>query len=390
VNAASAASSQAEQPVSDADAAAGSEPAVNEELVEEILNRKRAEREAARRLAEEDRPPLVIPSLLSLRERVQQPREETPYRIEGWQKVGQRVVMAAQFKAGKSVARDNYVRSVVDGDPWLGSAAVTPIVGRVAIIDFELNPDEAEDRLKRQGIRNDDRVILATLRGRASSFNIADPYIRSLWARWLREREIASLMLDCLRPALDAVGLNENSEARRYLDLYFAALLDEAEIAEAVVIHHMGHGQRDASGDRIAGKPRGDSGIRDWPDVEWRINRENDDPASRRFISAYGRGVNVPEGQIVLDQATNHLTLVGGTRRDVQAVEVLPRIKHWMRTKDVGEVNTGDIEDAMEKLGIPRQATRDALKLPDNGLPWRKGPRNAKLYRLGELDAAKH
>jgi hypothetical protein len=71
-------------------------------------------------------------------------------------------------------------------------------------------------------------------------------------------------------------------------------------------------------------------------------------------------------------------------------VEVLPRIKHWMRTKDVGEVNTGDIEDAMEKLGIPRQATRDALKLPDNGLPWRKGPRNAKLYRLGELDAAKH
>jgi hypothetical protein len=72
--------------------------------------------------------------------------------------------------------------------------------GRVGIIDFELNPDEADGRLKRQDIRNDDRVILPTLRGKASSFNIADPYIRSLWARWLKEREIKSLMLDCLRP----------------------------------------------------------------------------------------------------------------------------------------------------------------------------------------------
>jgi hypothetical protein len=70
---------------------------IDEKLVADILTRQRAEREAARRLADEDRPRLVVPSLLTLSERVQQPRQETPYRIEGWQKAGQQVVMAAQF-----------------------------------------------------------------------------------------------------------------------------------------------------------------------------------------------------------------------------------------------------------------------------------------------------
>jgi hypothetical protein len=63
-------------------------------------------------------------------------------------------------------------------------------------------------------------------------------------------------------------------------------LLLEAGIDEALVVHHMGH-----SGERA----RGDSRLRDWPDVEWRLMRQDDDPASPRFLTAYGRDIDVPE-----------------------------------------------------------------------------------------------
>ena len=150
-------------------------------------------------------------------------------------------------------------------------------------------------------------------------------------------------------------------------------------MSEALIVHHMGH-QADRS--------RGDSRIRDWPDVEWRLVRASDDPASERFITAYGRDVNVPESQVVFDESSRHLTLVAGSRKDANAVKALPAIKAWLRTAE--EASKGDIEDAMHSQGIAGQATRDALKLADNGLLVRDGTRNAKLYRLGELDAVKH
>ena len=44
--------------------------------------------------------------------------------------------------------------------------------------------------------------------------------------------------------------------------------------------------------------------LRDWPDTEWRLMRKDDDPASPRFITAYGRDVDVPESQLVYDTLT--------------------------------------------------------------------------------------
>jgi hypothetical protein len=87
-------------------------------------------------------------------------------------------------------------------------------------------------------------------------------------------------VLDCLRPAMDAPALDEHSEAGRFLTA-FDELLKEANIPEALVVHHSGHG-----GERS----RGDSRILDWADGIWNLVRENkDDLDSARFISAKGR-----------------------------------------------------------------------------------------------------
>ena len=125
-----------------------------------------------------------------------------------------------------------------------------------------------------------------------------------------------------------------------------------------------------------ADRSRGDSRIRDWPDVEWRLVRASDDPASERFITAYGRDVNVPESQVVFDQSSRHLTLLQGSRKAANALKALPVIKDWLRTAD--EASKGDIEKAMESRGIGRQVVRDALSLGESaGLSFRKGARGA-------------
>jgi hypothetical protein len=123
------------------------------------------------------------------------------------------------------------------------------------------------------------------------------------------------LILDCLRPVLDALGLNEHTEAGIFLTA-LDALLREADIPEALVIQHMGHKNERA---------RGDSRMLDWPDVGWTLVRESEeDPASPRFFKAYGRDVDEPETQLCYDVATRRLTVEGGgSRADAKVTAAL-------------------------------------------------------------------
>jgi hypothetical protein len=97
----------------------------------------------------------------------------------------------------------------------------------------------------------------------------------------------------------------------------FDALLKEAETADAVLVTHLGH-----TGERA----RGDSRFRDWPDVEWRLVRQDDQPGSPRFLSAYGRDVDVPESQLAYDPQTRRLTLLGGSRNDLKFMAALDAV----------------------------------------------------------------
>lgn len=143
------------------------------------------------------------------------------------------------------------------------------------------------------------------LRGRTASFNILDPQVRAEWARICEGVDYA--IFDCLRPALDALGLSEDKDGGRFLGA-FGAFLAEAGIGEALIVHHMGH-----SGERA----RGDSRIQDWPDAIWKLVAEDtEDHSSPRYFSAYDRDVNVPEFQLHFDENTRHLTYGGGSRKE--------------------------------------------------------------------------
>jgi hypothetical protein len=231
------------------------------------------------------------------------------------------VVLAAQYKSGKTSLVGNLARCLVDGDLWLESAVVRRVEKRLTILDFEMDLSKAKAWLRDQGIMNADQINFVALRGCGDTFNILDPGVRAQWAQMLEEHGTEYLVLDCLRPVLDALGLDEHRDAGRFFGP-FDALLKEAGVQEALVVHHSGH-----NGERS----RGDSRIRDWPDVEWRMMRMNDNPSSERFITAFGRDVEVAEHRLAYDETTRHLWLETGNRVNKDAVDALDGVLSVLR-----------------------------------------------------------
>lgn len=224
------------------------------------------------------------------------------YRVDKLWPSGGRIVLAAKNKAGKTTLTGNLIRSLADGDPFLDTFFVQP-VQRVVLIDDEMSEQQLRSWLRRQGIAKVDAVDVVLLRGRASTFDILDPQVRSEWAQAIGPADV--LIFDCLRPALDALGLDESHESGRFLEA-LDALMAEAGIGELLLVHHMGHTDE---------RSRGDSRLEDWPDAKWRLLRSDGaGEAGPRFFSAYGRDVDQPEAMLTFDPQTLRLGVAGGTR----------------------------------------------------------------------------
>ena len=328
-------------------------------------------RDKARRLFDaENRGEVEPPEILTLRELLARPQPDVAWRLAGFQPANTRVMLSAQYKAGKTTLVGNLVRSLVDGDPWLGRFEVAA-VGRVVILDFEMGENQLAAWLADQGIENDDRITVIPMRGKASTFDVLDETTRSEWAQRLAGFDY--LIIDPLRPILDALGLDEHRDGGRFLTA-FDELCDEAGIPDSLIIQHMGH---------TAERARGDSRFRDWPDVEWLLVREDkEDPASPRYIKAYGRDVNINESLLLYDDTTRHLTLGGGTRKDTKARAAIPDIIEVVASAE----KPPSIRQITKKLEFAhsRETIRRALSLceDDGTLDPTKGPRNARLYTL--------
>lgn len=236
---------------------------------------------------------------------------EEEFVVDGLLHQGGNVLFTAARKSGKSTVVGNLIRSLVDGDDFLG-AFPARVTRRVALIDLELSPATLQKWLREQGVRNVDAVTVVALRGRGRAFNILDDATRAELADQLRGHD--TIILDPLRPLADALGLNEHTEMGRLLEA-FDALKAEAGISEGIVVHHHGHG---------SDRARGDSRLEDWPDALWRLKRSNlDDPHAIRTFTAFGRDVAVEDGALRLEG--RRLTFVG----------------------DVGEVKNAGLTDAI-------------------------------------------
>ena len=298
-------------------------------------------------------------------------RVPTKYRVQGLMPMSSRVILAAQYKAGKTTLTGNLIRSLVDGDPFLDAHAVEPVVGRVTLLDTEMSRDMVHEWLEDQAIIKAERVAIFPLRGSVSSLDILDPACCQEWVERLRALETEVLVFDCLRPLFDALGIDESHDAGLVL-VALDEIVRQAGISELFVVHHMGH-----NGERS----RGDSRLRDWPDVEWRVVRENlENPASCRFFTAYGRDVEVTESALEFDPDTRHLTLSGGSRKDASGgmgvdllstgppASLLPAIGRvtdvLQKRKRVGDPPVS-LSLLLREAGMKERAVRDAIEYLD-------------------------
>lgn len=311
----------------------------------EGLRIRRAAQELVAREALAEAP--VLPPT-NLADFLAEPDDDVRYRVDRLLPTGGRVVFAAPNKAGKTTTIGNLVRCLVDGGSFLDEFEVER-AGRVVLLDNELDPRMIRSWLRDQAIVNTDAVGVLSLRGRLSGFNILDPVVRAEWAQALGPADL--LVFDCLRPALDALGLSEDKDAGRFL-VALDELIAEAGVQELVVVHHMGHSNE---------RSRGDSRILDWPDALWKIVKENaEDHASARFFSAYGRDVFHPESRLAFDPENRHLSLAGGSRHESRASQTETDVLNFVSD------NPGCSGGAIER-GLPgdnntkRQAARNLV-----------------------------
>lgn len=290
------------------------------------------------------------PRMIGLREFLAEPDQDVEYRITEVWPTGGRVVFAAQYKAGKSTAVGNVIRALADGSPFLGQFTTAP-AGRIILIDNELDQRTLRRWLRDQDVQNVDAVTLIPLRGMVGSFDILDDETRKQWAAALATTSPDVIILDCLRPVLDALGLSEDKDAGRFL-VAFDALLHGAGASEALVVHHMGHG-----GERS----RGDSRILDWPDATWKLIRQDgEDLTSPRYFSAFGRDVEVAESLLQFNPDTRHLDIIGGSRRRSKVEDALGKLIKFLSVQE-RPVSGNWIEKNIER-GYGSQTWRDALK----------------------------
>ncbi|WP_020109612.1 AAA family ATPase [Nocardia sp. 348MFTsu5.1] len=349
------------------------------------------DREAKARLAHHDAALIEIPPPMSLTALLAEDDPPVRHRIaQVWPAGGARIMLAAPEKAGKTTLLGNLVRSLADGDPFLGAFAVEAgEQARMVLIDNEMSRDMTRRWLREQGIGNPGALLdVQTLRGRAGLFDLGNDRIRGRWARQLSDQGCNFLIFDCLRPVLDALGLKESTEAGMFLEP-FDQLLIEAGIPDALIAHHMGHSSERA---------RGDSRIVGWSDGNWKIVRLDEGPNAPKFFTAMARdGEPVPEGELRFDPLTRRLTYMGGVDRsqsrqndavDKKMHEVLTVLAERLAdSKDSEEVkdsmNTTEIRQAVGgKKELTTQALAQAVGRKPSPLLTRITDGRAVRYRI--------
>lgn len=258
---------------------------------------------------------------LDLAEFLAQPDEGERYRVDGLWPAEGRVLLAAAAKSGKTTTVvGNLIPSLVDGRPFLGQHDVQPVDGRVVLLNMEVGERTLRNWMRRAMIAASAKVTIVNLRGRASALTLNSEQGRARFAEFLSRIEAEVVILDPLAPVLATLGLDENSNADvATFFSWWGDALGQAGVVDDLVVHHTGHaGQRS----------RGASRLLDEPDAIWTLTKgtgtdpSEDEPlgvAEPRFLSAYGRDVEVGEQGLDFDPATGALILNGRSKAQAKA-----------------------------------------------------------------------
>jgi hypothetical protein len=272
----------------------------------------RVEREARRLVATEEasrtwRSP-TDDGLLGAQLRV--PRETPRYlaeRLMGW---NHNVVLAAQFKTGKTTFGLNFARCAVDGLPFLGREVQLPDGCRIGWWNGEMERDDFLDYARPLRIKQSNDILPLHLRGHRMP--LMDDIVAEWTVKWLREHDIAIWVMDSWRRLVAWSGANENkNEEVEPLTDRIDQIKRESGCQAFLTLAHTGRTKAE-EGEEHA---RGATALDDWVDARWLLTKQPIKDGDTRFLFAEGRGVEFAETALEFDRARNRLLLGKGDRR---------------------------------------------------------------------------
>jgi hypothetical protein len=242
------------------------------------------------------------------------PPREVKYLIEGIAGAHHNVVIAGQYKTGKTLFITNIIRSLADGVPFLDKFEVHMPDGRVGMWSAEMDPQELiDDYFRPQDVQNPSRVQLLHMQG--ERINLLSQVGRAWTIAWLKRHNVKVWMIDSLARIGRMAGVDENDNGAVH-DLL--AAIDECKKAAGVeatfLIAHTGRAQMEEGKERA----RGATALDDWTDARWVLIKEKD---IRMFSVPEGRGVQLDQASIHRDDATMRLSfgIAGASRATVTA-----------------------------------------------------------------------
>lgn len=270
---------------------------------------------------------------------------------------GHNGTLAGQYKAGKSTVRDNACAALASGEAFLGIFDVRRPY-RVAVLDYEMAPDDSRARLRRLGLSDEalSRILVICLRG--VGLSLTSPAGR----RWVVDRltehgtEVAILDTYGAASAPSVESENDNAGGRRFLSTW-DAIKDEAGVATSLLTHHFGRGQQDEGAEH----GRGATVLDDWADVRIVLTRDRE--SGQRFLASEGRGsYDLPESRLYFDEATLRLSLPESALGENRRLARANRLAQEVASIVAGEpgILTTELRKALGAGGMGKHETQAA------------------------------
>jgi hypothetical protein len=275
---------------------ATADPEFDAEIAAELrkLKVRQAAKEAFRADSEPPAPTFDAGTLAEILARPAKP----PMRVEGMIPWDASTLFVAMRKTGKTTVVLNLIRSLLTGEAFLGTYAVIPVKGAIAILNYEVSASMLARWADDHGIDRE-RLYLVNLRNRRNPLSHADD--RARLAADLRSRGVESLIVDPFGRAYTGKNQFDPGEVSGFLmdlDLFARS---EAGAKDVVLTTHAGW-----TGERS----RGSSALEDWADSIVTVTRDSKDE-SQRFLHAMGRDVEIEEDRLDFDAVTRTLRMSG-------------------------------------------------------------------------------
>lgn len=260
----------------------------------------------------------------------------------------------AQKKSGKTTFAMNAAASLLTRDPFLGRFDVDVESDcRVGYLNMELTKAQFNRWTSEMALPDEALKRLYPYHGREhGNLDFTNSAAAEWVVRWLRAAGITVVIMDPLGSFYEQPSGGDPNAAYLRWWRHLESVVREAELRGVLIVHHSGYSEDGGN------RARGASAMMDKPDVNltYRYNvgegTHTDAPAdTKRYLSAFGRDVDVKEFELEYNARARRLNVTGGGGRlDAEMVQQATRAWDIVRTaEERGEKpNKGEL---FEKLG---------------------------------------